>query len=86
MALTTQTSAEQVGRAYADAARGKKDVLELWVSAEPGNVHVWLISPPPYDPALAKGLRPIWRSGSSVLYSIEGARADRGNSESRDPL
>ena len=46
MALTTQTYAEQVGRAYAEAARGQQVVLELWVSAVPGNVHVWLITPP----------------------------------------
>jgi hypothetical protein len=39
--------------------------------------HVWLISPPPYDPALAEGLRPVWRSGSSVLYRIDS----KANSE-----
>ena len=32
--------------------------------------YVWLITPPPYDPALAAGLRPIWRSGDSVLYRV----------------
>ncbi|WP_114952897.1 hypothetical protein [Sphingosinicella terrae] len=33
--------------------------------------YVWLITPPPFDPALTKDLRPIWRSGSSVLYRVE---------------
>ena len=33
--------------------------------------YVWLINPPPYDPKLAKGLRPIWRSGASILYRVE---------------
>jgi hypothetical protein len=32
--------------------------------------YVWLISPPPFDPAEAKGLQPIWRSGTSVLYRV----------------
>ncbi|HEY6916298.1 MAG TPA: hypothetical protein VI381_01515, partial [Allosphingosinicella sp.] len=32
--------------------------------------YVWLINPPPYDPALTKGLQPIWRSGTSVLYRV----------------
>jgi hypothetical protein len=44
--LTTQTYAEQVGKAYAEAARGHEAVLELWVTAEPGNVHVWMVVPP----------------------------------------
>jgi hypothetical protein len=43
--ITTKTYAEQVGRAYAEAARGNEAVLELWVSAVPGNVHVWMITP-----------------------------------------
>ena len=46
MALTTQTYAEQVGQAYADAARGHEVVLELWVSAVPGTVHVWMVVTP----------------------------------------
>jgi hypothetical protein len=33
--------------------------------------YVWLISPPRYDPALTWGLRPVWRSGTSVLYRVE---------------
>jgi hypothetical protein len=46
VALTTKTYAEQVGHAYAEAARGHEAVLELWVSAEPGTVHVWMVVPP----------------------------------------
>lgn len=42
--------------------------------------YVWLITPPPYDPALTEDLEPVWRSGRSVLYRIgEGART--ANSE-----
>ena len=33
--------------------------------------YVWLIDPPPYDAKLAEGLRPVWRSGTSVLYRVE---------------
>lgn len=32
--------------------------------------YVWLIEPPRYDPALTRGLRPVWRSGRSVLFRI----------------
>lgn len=32
--------------------------------------YVWLIQPPPYDPRLTAGLRPVWRSGRSVLYRV----------------
>ncbi|MFL6845392.1 MAG: hypothetical protein ACJ8ER_10990 [Allosphingosinicella sp.] len=32
--------------------------------------YVWLIRPPPYDPALTQGMQPVWRSGTSVLYRI----------------
>lgn len=32
--------------------------------------YVWLIRPPPHDRRLTAGLRPIWRSGSSVLYRV----------------
>lgn len=39
--------------------------------------YVWLIGPPPFDPALAEGLRPIWRQGTSVLYRVESnAKSD----------
>ena len=33
--------------------------------------YVWMISPPPYDPRLTQGLRPVWRSGRSVLFRVE---------------
>lgn len=33
--------------------------------------YVWLIDPPRYDPALTKGLTPIWRNGTSVLYRVD---------------
>jgi hypothetical protein len=33
--------------------------------------YVWMIQPPPYDVRLTQGLRPVWRSGASVLYRIE---------------
>src|SRR3546814_14379688 len=33
--------------------------------------YVWLINPPDYDPALTRGMTPIWRSGTSVLYKID---------------
>jgi hypothetical protein len=46
MALTTRTYAEQVGRAYAEVARGEKVVRELWVSTVPGEVRLWLITEP----------------------------------------
>ncbi len=32
--------------------------------------YVWLINPPPYDPALTQGLKPVWREGTSVLYRV----------------
>lgn len=33
--------------------------------------YVWLIDPPRYDPALTRGLEPVWRSGDSVLFRID---------------
>lgn len=32
--------------------------------------YLWIIEPPAYDPALLKGMKPIWRGGSSVLLQI----------------
>jgi hypothetical protein len=32
--------------------------------------YVWLIHPPPHDPVLTNGLKPVWRSGPSVLYRV----------------
>ena len=37
--------------------------------------YVWLVQPPPYDPALTNGLTPIWRSGTSVLFRIDDRRS-----------
>jgi hypothetical protein len=31
---------------------------------------VWLIDPPPHDERLTRGLQPIWRDGTSVLYRV----------------
>jgi hypothetical protein len=42
--------------------------------------YVWLISPPAHDRELTKGLTPIWRSGTSVLYRVEDA-ASSANSD-----
>ena len=36
--------------------------------------YVWLISPPPFDPAFAQGLQEVWRSGTSVLYRVADRR------------
>jgi hypothetical protein len=36
--------------------------------------YVWLIQPPPHDPALAQGLRPVWQRGTSVLYRVADPR------------
>jgi len=36
--------------------------------------YVWLISPPPYDASLTRGLQPIWRDGTSVLYRVVDPR------------
>ena len=33
--------------------------------------YLWLISPPPHDPRLLAGFRPIWRGKDSTLYAIE---------------
>lgn len=33
--------------------------------------YIWLIDPPAYDARLTQGLRPVWRSGRSVLFRIE---------------
>jgi hypothetical protein len=36
--------------------------------------YVWLIDPPAFDPRNARNLRPIWRSGTSILFKVEHAR------------
>ena len=33
--------------------------------------YVWLLNPPPYDPALTKGLTPVWRDGRNVLLRVD---------------
>ena len=33
--------------------------------------YVWMIQPPPYRPEFTRGLTPVWRNGTSVLYRIE---------------
>lgn len=36
--------------------------------------YVWLIDPPEYDVTLTRGLQPIWRDGTSVLYRVVDRR------------
>ena len=36
--------------------------------------YVWLLQPPRYDPALVRGMTPVWRDGSSVLFRIDDRR------------
>lgn len=36
--------------------------------------YVWLLSPPRPDPALLRGLQPVWQSGASVLYRVVDKR------------
>jgi len=36
--------------------------------------YVWLIQPPRPDPALTRGLQPVWQSGPSVLYRVADPR------------
>ena len=33
--------------------------------------YVWMLQPPPYTAEQARGLTPIWRSGSDVLYRVD---------------
>jgi len=32
--------------------------------------YLWLIDPPAYDPALAAGMKPVWRGPGSILYRL----------------
>jgi hypothetical protein len=32
--------------------------------------YVWLIDPPPFDPALVSDLAPVWRGAGSILYRV----------------
>lgn len=36
--------------------------------------YVWLINPPPYDPRLTSGMRPLWRNRTDILYRIDNHR------------
>ena len=36
--------------------------------------YVWLLHPPPYDPALVAGLTPVWRDGADVLFRVDDRR------------
>jgi hypothetical protein len=55
---------------------------ELWLPIETSLAYfprqnydyLWLVRPPPFDPRLTQGLRPIWRSGTSVLYAVADRR------------
>jgi hypothetical protein len=33
--------------------------------------YVWLLRPPPFDPALLNGLTPVWRDGPYALYRVD---------------
>jgi hypothetical protein len=41
--------------------------------------YVWLITPPAHDHRLLAGLRPVWRSGTSVLYRVERGESKANN-------
>jgi hypothetical protein len=43
--------------------------------------HVWLINPPPFDPALTAGLEPVWRSGTSALFRVADRRPPAARQE-----
>lgn len=38
--------------------------------------YVWLIDPPTHDAESLAGLRPVWRSGTSLLYRVDRAPSD----------
>lgn len=52
---------------------------EVWLTMNEAMAHfprdgfdfVWTIDPPPFDPGFAEDLRPVWRSGTSILYRVE---------------
>jgi hypothetical protein len=51
---------------------------EAWLTIEEtlrtlprdGFDYVWLIRPPPFNPALTQGMEPVWQNGTSTLYRI----------------
>ena len=61
MALTTQTYAEQLGRAFAEAAHGDENIVEVWVSTRPGGVDIWVLT------------RPIDLEAEKLLYRYKSA-------------
>jgi hypothetical protein len=36
--------------------------------------YVWVINPPPFDPRLTAGMRPVWRNRTDILYRIDNHR------------
>jgi hypothetical protein len=52
------TSGWWIDRALRAWPRGKFDYL-------------WMIDPPPYDPALVGGMKLVWRGPDSLLYQVE---------------
>ena len=36
--------------------------------------YVWLINPPPFDPGLTTGMKPLWRNRTDILYRIDNHR------------
>jgi hypothetical protein len=45
--------------------------------------YVWLIEPPRYDPKLSRGLQPLWKNGSSVLFRVVDRRPAGASEEPR---
>ena len=41
--------------------------------------YVWLLQPPRYDPALTRGMTPVWRNGEDVLFRIDRPQPPRLN-------
>ena len=33
--------------------------------------YVWILQPSPFDPALLRGLTPVWRDGSHLLLRVD---------------
>lgn len=45
--------------------------LSLQTFPRDGFDYVWLIAPPPYDPANLRGLTPVWRDGTSMVLRVD---------------
>jgi hypothetical protein len=58
--------------AGANCANPNRPTLDQALAALPRQDfdYLWLLRPPPFDPALAQGWRPVWRAGSSVLFAL----------------